>query len=170
MKAQSIAIDALDVVLRLFDSLREVWNEMHLLNNFLRESGLTVVMTLLPSRTTVSPFEDFFDSLSDCIINLDARVENQIATRCLRVVNYRGSGFGRNEYPYGIIPQGIEISPITTVGLRHKPLGEHISTGNITLDNLLGGGCRRASCILIAGLPGVGKTVLSLQYLKGIKK
>lgn len=165
MGAQRIVIDALDVALRLFESLREVRAEMHSLNNFLRESGLTVVMSIRPSRATVSPFEDFFDSLSDCVINLDARISNQISTRRLRVVKFRGSNFARNEYPYVITSDGIEVTPISTVGLRHKPLGEHISTGNPTLDNILGGGYRRASCALIAGLPGVGKTILASTFV-----
>lgn len=162
--AKRIVIDALDVVLRLFEGTREVRNEMHLLNNWLRDSGLTVVLTLRPSKTLVTPFEDFFDSLSDCIINLDVRIINQIATRRIRIVKYRGSGFARNEFPYVITSSGIQVAPITTVGLRHKKLGEHISSGNQDLDILLGGGYRRASCTLIAGLPGVGKTILASTF------
>jgi len=164
MGAKRIVIDAFDVVLRLFDGPREVRNEMHLLNNWLRDSCLTVVMTFRPSKTLISPYEDFFDSLSDCIINLDARVVNQITTRRIRIVKYRGSGFGRNEYPYVITSSGIHVAPISSVGLRHKELGEHISTGNQDLDTLLGGGFRRASCILIAGTPGVGKTILASTF------
>jgi circadian clock protein KaiC len=164
MGAKRIVIDALDVVLRLFDNPKEVRNEMHLLNNWLRDSGLTIVMTLRPSKTMVSPFQDFFDSLSDCIIQLDSRITNQIATRRIQIVKFRGSGFGRNEYPYVITSEGIQVAPISTVGLNHKALGEHISTGNADLDILLGGGFRRASCTLIAGLPGVGKTILASTY------
>ena len=92
------------------------------------------------------------------------RVSNQISTRRLRIVKYRGSGFGRNEYPYVITSSGIEISSITTIGLIHKELGEHISSGNSDLDILLGGGFRRASCALIAGLPGAGKTILASTF------
>jgi len=164
MGAKRIVIDALDVVLRLFDNLKDVRNEMHLLNNWLNDSGLTIVMTLRPSKTMVSPFQDFFDSLSDCIIHLDNRIINQIATRRIQVVKYRGSGFGSNEYPYVITSEGIQVAPISTIGLNHKPLGEYISSGNADLDLMLGGGFRRASCNLIAGLPGVGKTILAATY------
>lgn len=164
MGARRIVIDALDVVLRLFDSPREVRNEMHLLDKWLRASGLTVVMTLRPSKTIVSPFEDFFDSLSDCIINLDARLVDQISTRRIRIVKYRGSAFGSNEYPYVITTEGIQVAPISSFGLRHKALGEYITTGSPDLDTMLGGGYKRASCILIAGLPGVGKTILAATF------
>ena len=164
MGAKRIVIDALDVVLRLFDSPREVRNEMHLLDKWLRDSGLTVVMTMRPSKTMVSPFEDFFDSLSDCIINLDTRQIEQLSTRRIRVVKYRGSAFGSNEYPYVITSEGIQVAPISSFGLRHKALGEHLTTGNPDLDTMLGGGFRRASCILIAGLPGVGKTILAATF------
>ena len=163
--AKRIVIDALDVTLRLFEHLHEVRAEMHLLNNFLRESGLTVVMSIRLSRTTVSAFEDFFDSLCDCVINLDVRIHEQISTRRLRVVKYRGSNFSKNEYPYVITSKGIEVTPISSFGLRHKPLGEHITTGNSELDKILGGGYRRASCVLIAGLPGVGKTILASTFV-----
>jgi len=91
--------------------------------------------------------------------------KGEIATRRLRVVKYRGSGFGRNEYPYVITSSGFHTAPISTVGLRHKPLGEKITTGIARLDNMLHGGYRRSSCILLAGLPGAGKTILASSFV-----
>lgn len=164
--ARRIVIDALEVALRLFDTPQQVRNELHALNNWLRDSGLTSILTIRPpSRTGVSPYEDFFESMGDCIIALDARVTEQISTRRLRVVKYRGSGFGRNEYPYVISATGLRMAAISSVGLRHKPLGPKISTGNAQLDEILDGGYRRASCVLLAGLPGAGKTTLAATFV-----
>ncbi|MBW1648901.1 MAG: circadian clock protein KaiC [Deltaproteobacteria bacterium] len=164
--AKRIVIDALEVVLRLFDTPQQVRNEMHVLNDWLQTSGLSAVLTVRPpSRGGASVYEDFFDSMGDCVIRMDARVLDQVTTRRLRVVKYRGSTTGRNEYPYVITPRGMHIAPISTVGLRHKPLGEKISTGVSRLDEILDGGYRRASCILVAGLPGVGKTILASLFV-----
>lgn len=166
MGTRRIVIDALEVALRLFDTPQQVRNELHALNNWLRDSGLTAVLTVRPpARGGVSPFEDFFESMGDCIIALDARVTEQISTRRLRVVKYRGSGFGRNEYPYVISQTGVRLAAITSVGLRHKPLGEKMSSGNARLDEILSGGYRRGACILLAGLPGVGKTTLAATFV-----
>ncbi|RLC32592.1 MAG: KaiC 1 [Deltaproteobacteria bacterium] len=159
--AKRIVIDALEVALRLFDEPQQVRNEMHMLNDWLRQPGLAAVLTTRPpKRAGASVYEDFFDSMGDCVIVLDNRVDGQIATQRLRVVKYRGSGFARNEYPYVITNTGIHTAPVSTVGLRHKPLGEKISTGIAPLDDILDGGYRRASCVLLAGMPGTGKTIL----------
>jgi circadian clock protein KaiC len=166
MGAKRIAIDALEVALRLFDEPRQVRNEMHLLNDWLQQAGLAVVLTTRAAKPGSAPFfEDFFESMGDCIITLDARVTDQIATRRLRVIKYRGSGFGRNEYPYLITSSGLSVAPISAVGLQHKPLGEKMTTGCRRLDEILDGGYRRASCVLLAGLPGTGKTLLCSTFV-----
>jgi len=166
MGARRIVIDALEVALRLFDTPRQVRNELHALNDWLQAAGLTTILTFRPSlRGDASIYGDFFESMGDCIITLDARVTEQISTRRLRVVKYRGSGFGRNEYPYVISRTGLRMAAISSVGLRHKPLGEKISTGNTRLDEILDGGYRRAACILLAGLPGTGKTTLAATFV-----
>ncbi len=160
--ARRVVIDALEVVLRLYDSLRQVRNDMHLLNDWLQAEGLSAILTVRPPVFgSVPSFHDFFDSMADCVIYLDARVDNQLSRRRIRVVKYRGSGFGSNEYPYVITDSGLHIEPISTVGLRHKPLGERMSTGLARLDDFLGGGYRRGACILVAGSPGTGKTLLA---------
>jgi len=169
MGARRIVIDALEVVLRLFDTPQQVRNEMHALNDWLQVAGLTAILTVRPPSTGgPSAYEDFFDSMGDCVIRMDARVVDQVTTRRLRVVKYRGSNTGRNEYPYVITASGIYIAPISTVGLRHKPLGEKISTGVSRLDEILDGGYRRAGCILAAGLPGVGKTILASSFVASV--
>ncbi len=165
MGAQRIVIDALEVALRLFDEPRQVRAEMHTLNDWLRAQQLTTVMTVRPPRRMEARyFEDFFESMGDCVITMDTRAQANISTRRLRVVKYRGSGFGRNEYPYIITDSGIAVAPISSVGLRHKPLGEKMPTGIERLDVILGGGYRRASCVLFAGEPGTGKTTLACTF------
>lgn len=166
MGARRIVIDALEVMLRLFDDPRQVRNEMHRLNDWLQQAGLATVLTVRPpAHGGFSYLEDFFDSMGDCRIVLDHRVVEQVATRRLRVVKYRGSGFIRNEVPYVITGSGFFAAPISTVGLRHKPLGERITTGIASLDETLGGGYRRGSCVLFAGLPGTGKTLLCSSFV-----
>lgn len=167
MGARRIALDALDVLLQLFDDPVQVRAELHLLNHWLAESGLTAIMTLkYRDGPYATVFQDFFHSIADCVINLDARVLNQVSTRRLRVIKYRGAGFGRNEYPYVITETGIVTIPITAFEMKHRPLGEKISSGIPRLDALLSGGYYQASCVLLAGEPGTGKTLLATTFVR----
>ncbi len=162
MGAQRIVVDAIEVILRLVGDPLKARMEIFELTEWIRVNGLAGVMTIKPRGNEFSgTLETFFESLSDCVIRMDARVVDQISTRRLRVIKYRGSGFGRNEYPYVITGSGLHTAPISTVGLRHKPLGEKMSTGLAALDTILLGGVRRGSCLLIAGLPGTGKTIMA---------
>jgi len=165
--ARRIVIDALEVGLWLFDNPRQVRGEMHALNDWLGAQGLTSIMTVRPARRMEARFfEDFFESMGDCVIQMDTRVQANISIRRLRVVKYRGSGFGRNEYPYVISRNGFFVAPISSVGLRHKPLGEKMSTGIQRLDDIIGGGYPRAACVLLAGEPGTGKTILVSEFVR----
>jgi len=167
MGARRVVIDALEVALRLFDEPRQVRAEMHALNDWLHAQQLTAIMTVRPPRRMEARFfKDFFESMGDCVILMDTRVQNNISTRRLRVVKYRGSAFGRNEYPYVITGSGFFVAPISSVGLRHKPLGAKMSTGIEPLDAILDGGYRRASCVLLAGRPGTGKTTLTCTFVR----
>lgn len=165
MKARRLVIDALDVLLNLLDEPLAVRSELHYLNHWLSEQGLTTILTLKP-RDGQFRLQDFFYSMADCVIQLDARVLNQVSTRRLRVVKYRGSDFGRNEYPFIISNSGIKTIPITSIELQHKPFSGRFSTGIERLDRLLDGGLYRASCTLIAGEPGTGKTLLTATIIQ----
>lgn len=165
--AKRIVMDALEVALRLFDTPRKVRNELHTLNDWLRGAGLAALLTVRPGvRGGALAFEDFFHSMGDCVIDMDVRMVAQISTRRLRIVKYRGSDYQHNEYPYVITGTGLHVAPISTVGLRHKPLGEKITTGQSKLDGILDGGYRRASCVLFAGQPGTGKTTLASTFAR----
>ena len=113
-----------------------------------------------PPNTNSSNF------MADCVIRLDHRVIGQVATRRLRVIKYRGSGFGTNEYPYVIGDHGIVLFPLTKAELAHQPLGPKVSTGLTGLDAMLEGGYRRASCILVTGSSGTGKTTLASTFVQ----
>jgi circadian clock protein KaiC len=162
--AKRIFINAPVVILRHFDTPNKVRAEMHSLCDWLQTVGLTSVMTLLP-RKGAAFFEDFFDSMCDCIIRMETRVLNQVCTRRLRVVKVRGAGFGRNEYPYVLSSDGMHIAPISGLKLKHRRLGDKLPTGLLRFDAILDGGFRRASCILVAGQPGTGKTLLACTFV-----
>ena len=101
---------------------------------------------------------DFEEYVADCVILLDNRVEDQLSTRRLRLVKYRGSAHGTNEYPFIIDQQGITVMPITSAGLAHDASTERVSSGIPDLDAMLEGkGYFKGSSILVSGMPGSGK-------------
>lgn len=163
--AKCVAIDAIDVLMRLINDERSEQNELLALHQWLSEQKVTALLTVKASRETVNErHHEFLDYMADCVIHLDNRMLGQLSTRRLRVVKYRGSGFGSNEYPFVIEPPGITLLPISDIGLSHQALGERISTGLTVLDNLIGGGFRRASSVLITGSTGSGKTTLCSTF------
>jgi len=165
IKAKRLVIDALDVLLQLLEEPLAIRSELHYLNHWLNQQKLTTILTLKP-RQDSSQLQDFFMSMADCALVLDARVFNQITTRRLRVIKYRGSSFGRNEYPFVITDKGLQTIPITSIELKHKPFSSRFSTGIPRLDRLLDGGIYRSSCTLIAGEPGTGKTLLTTTIIQ----
>jgi circadian clock protein KaiC len=103
--------------------------------------------------------------LSDCVVLLDHRVVDEVATRRLRILKYRGSTHGRNEYPFLIGPDGLEVLPITSLGLYQQVNSERLSTGITGLDEMLGGlGVFRGSSVLVSGTSGTGKTTIGASF------
>jgi circadian clock protein KaiC len=103
--------------------------------------------------------------VADCVILLDHRVNDQISTRRLRIVKYRGSPHGTNEYPFLIGNHGMSVMPITSLGLDHDAPNERVSTGIARLDEMLGGkGVFRGSSLLITGTPGTGKSSVATSF------
>jgi circadian clock protein KaiC len=104
--------------------------------------------------------------VSDCVILLDHRVTDQVSTRRLRVVKYRGTAHGTNEYPFLIDEGGFSVLPITSLGLLHQVSDERVSSGVPRLDTMLGGeGYHRGSTILVSGTAGTGKTSLAAHMV-----
>lgn len=161
MGAKRVVIDALDVLMRLLNDGKREQDELIALHQWLSERDVTALLTVKAPRETQHEHNyDFLDYLADCVIHLDNRMLGQLSTRRLRVLKYRGSGFGANEYPFVIDPPGITLLPISEFGLSHQALGDRIPTGLEAFDGLTGGGFRRASSILITGSTGTGKTTL----------
>ncbi len=107
--------------------------------------------------------------VSDCVILLDNRVFDQVTTRRLRVVKYRGSAHGTNEYPFLIDDRGISVMPITSAGLVHKTSSDTVPTGIPDLDKMFGiGGFYRGSSVLISGLAGTGKSTFSASFANSV--
>ena len=152
----------LDTIEALFSDLPNpgiLRAEIRRLFNWLKERGLTTVITAerdQPDKLTRHGIEEF---VSDCVILLDHRTREEISTRRLRIIKYRGSTHGTNEYPFLIDNQGISVLPISSLGLDHDASAERISSGIARLDGMLGGkGFYRGSSILASGTAGTGKT------------
>jgi circadian clock protein KaiC len=159
----------LDTIESLFSELPNpgiLRAEIRRLFGWLKEKGLTTVITAerdRPDRLTRHGIEEF---VSDCVIVLDHRVREDISTRRLRIVKYRGSTHGTNEYPFLIDEQGISVLPISSLGLDHPAPAERVSSGIARMDGMLSGkGFYRGSSILISGTSGTGKTSVAAQFV-----
>jgi circadian clock protein KaiC len=138
--------------------------ELRRLFNWLKEKGVTAIITGEKGDGTLTR-NGLEEYVSDCVIMLDHRVIDQVSTRRLRVVKYRGSTHGTNEYPFLIDENGFSVLPISSLGLSHDVSNERISTGVPRLDAMLGGkGYYRGSSILISGTAGTGKSSLAAYF------
>jgi circadian clock protein KaiC len=132
--------------------------ELRRLFRWLKDKGLTAVITAERGTDSLTR-QGLEEYVSDCVIMLDHRVIDQMATRRLRVVKYRGTSHGTNEYPFLIDEDGLSVLPVTGLGLKHHASSERISSGIRELDAMLGGkGYFRGSTVLISGTAGSGKT------------
>ncbi len=154
----------LDTIETLFSGLTNqgiLRAELRRLFGWLKERGMTTVITgeRGEGQLTRQGLEEY---VSDCVVLLDHRVSGQISTRRLRVVKYRGSTHGTNEYPFLIDEKGITVLPITASGMDYAVSNERISTGIAELDEMLGGeGLYRGSTVLLSGTAGTGKTCVA---------
>jgi circadian clock protein KaiC len=140
-------------------------SELRRLFRWLKDKGVTAVITGERGEGTLTR-HGIEEYISDCVILLDHRLQNGIVTRRMRVLKYRGSMHGTNEYPFLIERQGISVLPVTSLGLAHKISGERISSGVSGLDDMLEGrGFYRGSSILVTGTAGTGKTSLAAHVV-----
>jgi circadian clock protein KaiC len=162
--AKRVAIDNVEALFSAFSRPALVRSELRRLFRWLKEHELTTVITgeRGPGLLTRHGIEEY---LSDCVVVLDDRVVQDVATRRLRVLKYRGSMHGRNEYPFLIGPDGLEVLPITSLGLTQEVSADRVSTGVAGLDEMLGGtGVFRGSGVLISGSSGTGKTTMAASF------
>ncbi len=170
IKAKRIAIDTLEALFASLPNEAILRAELRRLFRWLKERGLTAVITAergTDARLTRHGLEEY---VSDCVILLDHRVTEQLSTRRLRIVKYRGSFHGTNEYPFLIERDGISILPITSVELKHKVSSERVSTGIVRLDSMMGDGYFKGSSILVSGTAGTGKTSFASAFAEATCK
>src|SRR5450759_1562334 len=162
--AKRVAIDNVEALFAAFSRPALVRSELQRLFRQLKDRGLTTVITGESGAGTLTR-RGIEEYLSDCVVVLDDRVVQDVATRRLRVLKYRGSNHGRNEYPFLIGVHGLEVLPITSLELNKHVSAERVSTGVAGLDEMLGGsGVFRGSGVLISGSSGTGKTTIAASF------
>jgi circadian clock protein KaiC len=162
--ARRVVLDTLEALFAGLPNEAILRAELRRLFRWLKDKGVTAVITAERGREQLTR-HGLEEYVSDCVIVLDHRVHDQIATRHLRVVKYRGALHGTNEFPFLIGEEGLSVLPITSLGLNHKVSSGRISTGIPRLDAMLGGrGFFRGSSILLTGTPGTGKTSVAACF------
>jgi len=162
--ARRVVLDTLEALFAGLPNEAILRAELRRLFRWLKEKGVTAVITAERGRDQLTR-HGLEEYVSDCVILLDHRVHEQIATRHLRVVKYRGALHGTNEYPFLIGEEGLSVLPITSLGLNHMASSRRISTGIARLDAMLAGrGFFRGSSILLTGTPGTGKTSVAAYF------
>ena len=158
----------LDTIENLFAGLQNegiLRAELRRLFRWLKDKGVTAVITAERGEGALTR-HGLEEYVSDCVILLDHRVTDQVSTRRLRIVKYRGTAHGTNEYPFLIDEDGFSVLPVTSLGLQHEVSGERISSGIPRLDAMLGGeGFYRGTTVLASGTAGTGKTSLSASFV-----
>ena len=162
--AKRVVLDTIEVLFGGMSNQRVLRSELRRLFRWLKDKGLTAVVTGERGDGTLTR-QGIEEYVSDCVILLDHRVIEQVSTRRLRIVKYRGTTHGTNEYPFLIDENGITVLPITSARLQQPASDERISTGVAELDEMLAGeGYHRGSSILVSGTAGTGKTSLAAHF------
>ncbi|MGE5437428.1 MAG: circadian clock protein KaiC [Syntrophothermus sp.] len=163
--AKRIALDTIESLFSGIDNHAILRSELRRLFRWLKDKGVTAVITGEQGEKSLTR-QGLEEYVSDCVIFLDHRIKEQYGTRRLRIVKYRGSLHGTNEYPFLINKTGLSVIPITSVELSHEVSNEIISTGVETLDEMFKPkGIYRGTTILISGNAGVGKTSLLASFI-----
>jgi circadian clock protein KaiC len=163
--AKRVVLDTLENLFAGLPNHQILRSELRRLFQWLKDKGMTAIITAErgDGPLTRHGLEEY---VADCVILLDHRVNEQLSTRRLRVVKYRGSVHGTNEYPFLISKDGFSVLPVTSMGLEHPASSERLSSGVERLDTMLGGkGYFRGSSILFSGTAGTGKSSLSAAFV-----
>ena len=163
--AKRVVLDTIEALFAGLPNHAILRAELRRLFRWLKERGMTAIITGERGANSLTRY-GLEEYVADCVIVLDHRVDEQVSTRRLRVVKYRGSAHGTNEYPFLIGEHGLSVLPITSLRLDHKVSTERVSTGIKPLDEMLGGkGVYRGSSVLISGTPGTGKSSIGVSFL-----
>ncbi|MBV8919043.1 circadian clock protein KaiC [Bradyrhizobium sp.] len=163
--AKRVVIDTIETLFSGLQNQAMLRAELRRLFEWLKEKGVTAIITAERGDGTLTRY-GLEEYVADCVIVLDNRVQDQLSTRRLRVIKYRGSAHGTNEYPFIIDEQGITVMPITSSGLTHQASAERVSSGIPDLDAMLEGkGYFKGSSILVSGMAGSGKSTVAAHFI-----
>lgn len=164
IKAKRVVLDTIEVLFAGLSNASIVRAELRRLFRWLKTKGVTAIITGEKGENSLTR-HGLEEYVSDCVIRLEQRIQDEVSTRRLQIVKYRGSAHSSNEYPFLIDQNGISVLPITSLGLDHDISTERLSTGIERLDTMLGGkGYFRGSSILLTGTAGTGKSTLAAHF------
>ena len=162
--AKRVALDTIEALFSGLGNENILRSELRRLFRWLKSKGVTAVVTAERGDSTLTRY-GLEEYVADCVILLDHRVNDQIATRRLKIIKYRGSRHGTNEFPFLVNDHGISVLPITSLGLNYSVTNERISTGIKTLDAMFDEkGFYKGSTILVSGPAGTGKTSFASHF------
>ncbi|MEW6654877.1 MAG: circadian clock protein KaiC, partial [Bacteroidota bacterium] len=170
INAKRVVLDTIESLFSALPNTTVLRTELRRLFSWLKKKGVTAIITGERGNGTLTR-QGLEEYVSDCVILLDHRVNEQSSIRRLSIVKYRGSSHGTNEYPFLIDEDGFSVLPVTSLGLNHISSRERISSGIPRLDTMLSGkGYFRGSTVLVSGTAGTGKTSLAAQFVESACK
>lgn len=162
--AKRVVLDTIEVLFSGLTDSTILRAEIRRLFRWLKEKKVTAIVTGERGQGALTRY-GLEEYVSDCVISLDHRVNEQVSTRRLQIVKYRGTAHGTNEFPFLIDENGISVVPITSAGMDHPASEERVSSGITGLDQMLGGkGYFRGTTVLVSGTAGTGKTSIAAQF------
>jgi len=162
--AKRVMFDTLEALFSSFSNAAILRSEFRRLFRWLKDRDITAIITAEKGENTLTRY-GLEEYVSDCVISLDHRVKDQISGRRMRIVKYRGTKHGADEYPFLIDEQGMSVLPLTSLQLQHEVSNDRVSSGVPDLDQMLEGqGYYRGSSILFSGTAGSGKTTLAASF------
>ena len=165
--AKRVVLDTVEALFAGLPNHAVLRSELRRLFRWLKDRGMTAIITGEKGEGNAITRYGLEEYVADCVIILDQRVQDQISTRRLRVLKYRGTVHGTNEYPFLIGAHGFSVLPITSLQLDHQVSTQRIPTGIARLDEMLGGkGVYRGSSVLVSGSPGTGKSSVAAKFIE----
>ena len=162
--ARRITLDAVENLFSAFTDMHILRSEFRRLVTWLKDKGITSIVTTERGKDSITR-HGLEEYIADCVVTLDNRIEDQVATRRLRIVKYRGSAHSSDECPFILNQHGFSVMPITSLGLNYSVNTERVSSGIPSLDSMLTGGIYRASSVLVTGTAGTGKSSIANQMV-----